>query len=103
MRTKTSCYRLIPLLLSAVVVSSCIRDDIQPCPPLQVMIDIQDKNYGNIDFVEQQTGLDHRIDETLSFRSYIQKLFYVLYDLETGETVMVRHLHDVTGLSLIHI
>ncbi len=61
------------------------------------MIDIQDKNYGNIDFVEQQTGLDHRIDETLSFRSYIQKLFYVLYDLETGETVMVRHLHDVTG------
>lgn len=92
-----SYHRLIPLLLSVVVLSSCIRDDIQPCPPLQVKIDIQDKNYSNIDFVEQHTGLDHRRDETMSFRSYIQKLFYALYDLETGDIVMVRHLHDVTG------
>lgn len=97
MSIKLSNYRLISLLLSVVVLSSCIRDDIQPCPPLQVMIDIEDKNYSNIDFVEQQTGLDHRIDESMSFRSYIQKLFYALYDLETGEVVMVRHLHDVKG------
>lgn len=61
------------------------------------MIDIQDKNYDNIDFVEEQTGLEHRVDGELSFRSYIQKLFYALYDLETGEVVMVRHLHEVTG------
>lgn len=97
MDMKRAYYRLIPLLLSAVVLSSCIRDDIQPCPPLKVMIDIEDKNYSNIDFVEQQTGLDHRIDETLSFRSYIQKLFYALYDLDSREIVMVRHLHDVAG------
>lgn len=97
MRIKPSYHRLIPILLSAVVLSSCIRDDIQPCPPLQVMIDIQDKNYDNIDYVEKTTGLDHRIDERQSFRSYIQKLFYALYDLETGEIVTVRHLHEVTG------
>lgn len=87
----------MPLLLLVVGMSSCIRDDIQPCPPLQVMIDIQDKNYSNIDFVEQQTGLIHRLDENMSFRSYIQKLFYALYDLRTGELVLIRHLHDVTG------
>lgn len=97
MRIKQLYHQLIPLLLSVVVLSSCIRDDIQPCPPLQVMIDIEDKNYSNIDFVEQQTGLEHRLDETMSFRSYIQKLFYALYNLDTGEIVMVRHLHDVTG------
>lgn len=88
---------LITLAGLTVMLSSCIRDEIQPCPPLQVMIDIQDKNYANIDFVEEHTGLDRRIDETMSFRSYIQKLFYALYDLETGEIVTVRHLHDVTG------
>ena len=61
------------------------------------MVDIQDKNYSNIDFVEQHTGLEHRIDETMSFRSYIQKLFYALYDLDSGEMVTVCHLHEVTG------
>ena len=90
-------YRLIACLLSVVALSSCIRDDIQPCPPLQVMIDIQDKNYDNIDFIEQHTGLAHRVDEDMSFRSYVKKLFYALYDLESGEIVMIRHLHDVTG------
>lgn len=89
--------RYIVYVLSLIMLSSCIRDEILPCPPLQVMIAIEDKNYDNIDFIEQETGLDHRIDEDLSFRSYIQKLFYALYDLETGEVVMVRHLHDVEG------
>lgn len=77
--------------------TSCIRDEIQLCPPLKVMIDIEDKNYANIDFVERETGLAHRIDEDMPFRSYIQKLFYVLYNLDTGEVVTIRHLHDVEG------
>lgn len=89
--------RLIPILLLTVLLSSCIRDKFDPCPPLQVMIDIEDKNYSNIDFVEQHTGVEHRVDEGLSFRSYIQKLFYALYNLETGEIVIIRHLHDVEG------
>ena len=85
------------LAVVLVALSSCIRDKINPCPPLQVKIAIADKNYINIDYVERETGLDHRLDEDMSFRSYIQKLFYALYDLETGEVVSVRHLHDVTG------
>lgn len=83
---------LLPLLLTA-----CIRDNIQPCPPLSVKIDIEDKNYTNIDIIEQKTGLEQRVDENLNFRSYIQKLFYALYNLETGEIVLIRHLHEVTG------
>lgn len=77
--------------------TSCIRDEIQLCPPLKVMIDIEDKNYANIDFVERETGLAHRIDEDMPFLNYIQKLFYVLYNLDTGEVVTIRHLHDVEG------
>lgn len=85
------------LAVVLVALSSCIRDKINPCPPLQVKIAIADKNYANIDYVERETGLDHCVDEDMSFRSYIQKLFYALYNLETGELVSVRHLHDVTG------
>lgn len=89
------------LLLLAVLLASCIRDDLEPCPPLSVMIDITDKNYDNIDFVEEQTGLDHRLSEDLPFRQYVPKLFYLLYDLDRRETVLVRHLHDVEGDALM--
>ena len=34
--------------LSAILLSSCIRDEILPCPPLQVNIAVKDKNYFNI-------------------------------------------------------
>lgn len=85
------------LMIHMIGLTSCIRDEILPCLPLQVMIDIEDKNYDNIDFIEEKTGLDFRKDESMSFRSYIQKLFYALYDLETGEIVFTRHLHDVEG------
>lgn len=84
-------------LLALLLLTACIRDNILPCPPLNVKIDIEDKNYANIDIIEQETGLEQRIDENLSFRNYIQKLFYALYDLETDEVVLVRHLHEVSG------
>lgn len=90
-------YSLLALSVLVMFLSSCIRDYIEPCPPLQVMIEVRDKNYGNIDFVEQYTGVEHRIDEDLSFRSYIRNLFYALYDLENGEVVYVCRLHDVEG------
>ena len=87
-------------LLMLAALASCIRDELQPCPPLSVQIAIEDKNYFNIDDVERVTGLDHRLPEDQPFRYYIQKLFYVLYDLDRRETVTVRHLHDVQGDAL---
>lgn len=92
-------YRLyfwvLPLL--ALLSVSCIRDEVPPCPPLKVMIDVKDKNYFNIESVERLTGLDKAVDENLPFRSYVKKLFYVLYDAATGNVVVERHLHDVEG------
>ena len=85
------------ILLSLILLTSCVRDEIPPCPPLKVMIGIEDKNYDNVDEVQRMTGLEHRVDENLPFRDYIQKLFYVMYNAETGEEVLVRHLHDVQG------
>lgn len=90
-------YKVLLPLFGAVLLSACIRDRILPCPPLKVMIDIEDKNYDNIDYIESETGLESRLDEDMSFRSYIKKLTYALYDLETGNVVSIRHLHDVEG------
>lgn len=92
-------YRLYRVLLPlvALLLGSCIRDKVPPCPPLKVMIGVKDKNYFNIESVERLTGLDKVVDENLPFGSYVEKLFYVLYDVETGEVVVERHLHDVEG------
>ena len=88
---------MLLVLMAGLLLASCIRDDLQPCPPLSVRIGIKDINYFNIDAVENVTGLDHRLDENLPFRSYIQKLFYVLYDIDRQQTVSVQHLHEVQG------
>ena len=43
---------LLPLCLALVAaLASCIREELQPCPPLSVKIGIEDKNYVNIDEV----------------------------------------------------
>lgn len=86
------CY----LLILVFIVTSCIRDSIEPCPPLRIMINVKDKNYDNIDLVER-AGFESHINENLSFRDYIKNLFYALYDTESGELVYVRHLHNVEG------
>lgn len=41
--------RYIIYVLSLVLLPSCIRDEILPCPPLQVNISVKDKNYFNIE------------------------------------------------------
>lgn len=95
------CHRLILFVAALLLLPSCIRDTIESCPPLRVMIAVEDKNYENIGAVELHTGLDHRVDETMNFGSYVKKLFYVMYNLDTGERVLLRRLHDVTGDALM--
>lgn len=61
--------------------SSCIRDSIPPCPPLQVTLTVKDKNYFNIgDAVK--LGLMERKAENLPFRDYVSTLYYIVHDAE---------------------
>ena len=94
-RSKTT-YALLAMA-AWLCLSSCVRDEREPCPPLRVMIGIEDKNYANVDAVEKVTGLERRVDENKPFRSYIQKLFYIMYEAETGKVVLTKYLHDVQG------
>ena len=49
-------YTLI-VALATTLLTGCVREDIEPCPPLSVMIGVKDKNYSNIDEVEKKLRL----------------------------------------------
>ena len=66
-------------LASLLALSSCLRDDLQPCPPLQVTLSVKDKNYFNVASA-QKLGMAEPVDENLPFRSYVSTLYYVLHD-----------------------
>lgn len=84
---------ILCILLTVAVFSSCVRDEIAPCPPLQVNITVKDKNYFNVDKVE----LEQRLDDNLAFREYIPTLHYMLCDAATGEVVEEQGVFTVEG------
>lgn len=69
------------LILLTVWCSGCVRDDLADCPPLQIMVEVIDKNYENIADAEA-LGMDVRKAEDLPFRSYVNSLYYVITDAE---------------------
>lgn len=84
---------ILCILLTVAVLSSCVRDEIAPCPPLQVNITVRDKNYFNVDKVE----LEERLDDNLAFREYIPTLHYMLRDAATGKVVEEQGVFTVEG------
>ena len=90
MRTR----HILCMLLTTAALSSCVRDEIEPCPPLQVNITVKDKNYFNVDKVE----LEERLPEDLAFREYIPTLHYTLRDAATGEVVEEPAIHTPNAL-----
>lgn len=81
------------MLLSLIVLNSCIRDFIPPCPPLSVQIAVKDKNYFNVHKVEQEEALS----EDLAFREYIPTLYYRLCPLGSDKPVFEQEIFDVQG------
>lgn len=81
------------LVLSILLFSSCVRDEIEPCPPLTVSITVKDKNYFNVDKV----ALENRRSEDLAFKEYVPTLYYQLRDAVTGEVVEEQGVFEVTS------
>lgn len=83
----------IYLLTSLWLCISCIKEDIKPCPPLQINIEVKDKNYFNINNIE----LEEHKGENLPFKEYIPTLHYTLYDFNTGNIVEQKNVFNVSG------
>lgn len=81
------------LLFSILLFSSCVRDEIEPCPPLTVNIAVKDKNYFNVDKV----ALEERKSEDLAFKEYVPTLYYQLRSAATGEVIEEQGVFEVTG------
>lgn len=90
---KISLKSILLILLLVPALTSCIRDEIEDCPPLQVNIAVKDKNYFNVDKVD----MEERRSEDLAFREYVPTLFYMLRDAKTGEVVEEQGVFRVEG------
>ncbi len=82
------------ILLTAFVLASCVRDEIPPCPPLQVNIAVKDKNYFNVDKVE----LEDRLPDDLPLRGYVPTLHYRLNRIMEDGTSRTVEETDVFGV-----
>ena len=69
----------------AMSFSSCVREDLDQCPPLRINIEVKDKNYFNVD----QTAPEEKRDENQPFRSFVPSLFYRLSRLNDDGTQQV--------------
>lgn len=87
-------YMVLLVLLPGY--TSCIRDELLPCPPLSIRFAVADKNYDNIAAIAA-LGLDTVRPAGLPFGSYVGTLYYQLQDCATGETVVLQRLHRVSG------
>lgn len=81
------------LLLSVPLLASCIRDQLDDCPPLRVEIGVKDKNYFNVDKVD----MEEQLSDSLAFRQYVPTLFYMLRDAATGDVVEEQGVFPVDG------
>lgn len=81
------------LLLSLPLLASCIRDQLDDCPPLRVEIGVKDKNYFNVDKVD----MEEQRSDSLAFRQYVPTLFYMLRDAATGDVVEEQGVFPVEG------
>ncbi len=86
---------LLFTLTTLTTVTSCgIREDLPPCPPMQIDIVVKDKNYFNAIATD---GIEPVRDENLPFREYVSTLYYRLDNAETGEMVWEQTNFAVTG------
>lgn len=69
----------------AMSFTSCVRENLDQCPPLSINIEVKDKNYFNVD----QTVPDEKRDENQSFKSFVSSLSYRLSRLNDDGTLQV--------------
>lgn len=69
--------------LAMALLCGCIRDELEPCPPLRLSLEVADKNYVN-SAAAARLGYEEERPEDLPFREYVSDLAYRVSDLETA-------------------
>lgn len=85
----------LSLFSGLCLLMSCIRVDVADCPPLQIILEVHDKNYANIkDAVT--LGVMQQKDDKLPFREYVQTISFRVYN-EQQNVVYSQPNQTVTG------
>ena len=79
---KHSILCILPLALS-LLFTSCIRDDLQQCPPLTVNVAVKDFNYSNAALMENEPLKP----DNAPLSAYVKTLAWHVVDVATGRTV----------------
>lgn len=87
-------YASLFLALLLLNLSSCIHEELPPCPQLQVTLEVEDKNYHNINSAVR-FGFEEWRSEELPFGDYVGTLTYRLHNVETGEEVLAAPVTSV--------
>lgn len=74
------------LAVAALTLASCVRDELPPCPPLEIRLEVTDKNYINVRAAARM-GLEEIRRTDLPFKAYVEDLAYRVTCLETGKVV----------------
>lgn len=86
----------LPIGLAMTLLAGCIRDELEPCPPLQIQLAVEDKNYINVK-AASRLGFEDIRREDLPFADYVSSLQYRLTDAGTGKVVLEQPLEAVAG------
>lgn len=85
----------------AMSCTSCIREDLDQCPPLSVDIEVKDKNYANV----EQVDIEEEEDENQPFSYFVPTLYYRLSRLNadgTKQMVTEKGVFTVEGKGLTY-
>lgn len=89
---------LLLIIVSFIALfASCRKKRNENIPDLRLYITVKDKNYFNVDDVDQE----ERLPENLPFRKYLPSLCYTLTDLVTGKVIYDSGVFEVTGDSSV--
>lgn len=86
--------KLVLLPVALCFTTSCIREDLSTCPPLQIDVVVKDKNYAN---VTDADGYEMPKDESLPFKDFVSTLYYRICDVNTGAVIKEQTSVQVTG------
>ena len=75
--------QLFILMWLPMLLASCIRDDLQPCPPLALHVGVADCNYSNAgNFADEPIK-----PEQAPLATYVKSLAWHIVDVQTGRVV----------------
>lgn len=87
--------RKLCLLISCIcLMTSCIRQELAPCPPMQIDVLVKDKNYFNATDVSDILELK---DENLPFKDYVSTLYYMITEAGTDKIIREQTTFEVQG------